>query len=191
MPKTTFTYTNGFSLVELIVSIAILSVLVSMGAPSFKEFIKQNEVYVGSEELHRALFYTRSQALKWKQTVYLCLLNDDERTCDESSSSINFNQGWLIFVDCNNDGSFNGVLASCDLDGDSVADQSELLHIRQAFTSSIDILPTQKTLRRMSYNMIGRARSGSFCIENSSSKKTKIIIASTGRIRTEQVESCR
>jgi len=191
MPKNTFAATNGFSLVEMIVSTAILSVLVSIASPSMRELIAKNEVYVGSEELLRALFFTRSQALKLRQTVYLCLLNNDATSCDQDASTINFNKGWLIFVDCNHDGVFNGMSATCDLDGDSVADQSELLHIRQAFTSTIDIFPTQRTLRRMSFNMSGRARSGSFCVENDSSKKTKIIIASTGRIRTEQVQKCR
>lgn len=191
MPKTILIHPHGFSLVELIVSTSILSILLSIAVPAFKTLIQKNEVHVGGEELLRALFYTRSQALKTRYTVYLCLLSNDGSSCDEVSSTINFNQGWLIFVDCNSDGVFNGTDANCDLDGDSVGDRSELLHIKQAFSSSIDILPTQRTLRRTSFNMSGRARSGSFCVENESSKKIKIIIASTGRIRTEKVDQCR
>lgn len=69
----------GFTIIELLLSIAILLSLLSIGVPSLNEFLVKtrvdNEVYT----LHRLLLLSRNAAINHNTKVTLCPLNEQSQ----------------------------------------------------------------------------------------------------------------
>lgn len=69
-----FTFTSpaqGFSLVELMVTVALVGILVSIGAPAYRTMIEGQRVKSATVDLHSALVLTRSEAVKFNKKVTL------------------------------------------------------------------------------------------------------------------------
>lgn len=83
----------GFTLIELIVAIAILAIVIAIAAPSFNRTVQSNRAAVMSNELLGALQTTRSEALKRRTNVTLCRRNANGTDCDNSAD---WSAGWLL-----------------------------------------------------------------------------------------------
>lgn len=60
---------KGFTLIELMVAIAILAILVTMAAPSFSSFIDKYRVKRAADTVSAFLINTKSEAIKRNTTV--------------------------------------------------------------------------------------------------------------------------
>jgi type IV fimbrial biogenesis protein FimT len=89
---------HGFTLVELIVVMALVSILVTMGIPSFREMLRQNQLDANTNALIAGLHLARSEAIKRGVRVTLCK-SANGATCVTTGG---YQQGWLIFVNPNN-----------------------------------------------------------------------------------------
>lgn len=98
------TSVQGFTLVELMVSIAVLSIIVSLAAPSFAETIAANRLTTQADALKAALSLAHAEAVRRAQPVTLRATDAD-----------NFLKGWNVFPDADADGSPAG--ATNDADG--------------------------------------------------------------------------
>ena len=58
------TQTRGFTLIELMVTLAVLSILLTVGVPNFHTFILKNRISAAANNLIGALNLTRSEAIK-------------------------------------------------------------------------------------------------------------------------------
>lgn len=76
----------GFTLVELMITIAIAGVLASIALPSFRDFVRTQRVKSASFELVSALTLTRSEAIKRNTDVAL------------TQASGGWQNGWAITV---------------------------------------------------------------------------------------------
>lgn len=90
---------RGFSLVELMVVVAILGILAGLAAPSFASFIRSNRLTAAANDLLGAVALARSEALKRGQRIVLCT-SSNASTCDNSAS---WGDGWIVFSDGDND----------------------------------------------------------------------------------------
>ena len=54
---------NGFTIVELMVVVAMLGIIVGLAVPNFTQFIRNNHVQAKADELANLLQYARSQAV--------------------------------------------------------------------------------------------------------------------------------
>ncbi|MFG6178643.1 GspH/FimT family pseudopilin [Halomonas sp. THAF12] len=63
---------SGFTLVELLVTVAVLLILVTVAIPGYQRFIARNEVAAEVMRLKTALAMTRSAAITRRHTVTLC-----------------------------------------------------------------------------------------------------------------------
>ena len=62
---------NGFTLTELMVTVAVASILIAMAAPSFSGLIAQQKMKTAATDLYLSLMKARSEALKRNTNVTL------------------------------------------------------------------------------------------------------------------------
>lgn len=83
---------RGFTLVELMVVVAILSILTMLAAPTFTEIILNNHLSSTSNRLVSSASMARTEAIKRNVTVTLCQ-SSNASTCGTNG---NWELGWII-----------------------------------------------------------------------------------------------
>lgn len=96
---------NGFTLIELIIAIALLAIFVGLAVPSFFTAIQNNRITGQANELLTAFQLARSEALKRNRSVVVCA-SDDGEECQGSWAS-----GWLVAEDNAGAGSSSADIA--------------------------------------------------------------------------------
>jgi len=84
----------GLTLPELIVSLAIISVLSTSGLSGMQSFIQENRMAAEINQFVTVLHLARSEAVKHGQRVLLCP-SSDGHTCGNSKEWVN---GWILFA---------------------------------------------------------------------------------------------
>lgn len=84
---------SGFTLLELLVTVAIVAIVLSIAVPSFQAQILNNRSIALGEDFASAINLVRSEAVKRAGRVSLCA-SKDGATC-----SGNWTDGFIAFVD--------------------------------------------------------------------------------------------
>jgi type IV fimbrial biogenesis protein FimT len=82
---------QGFTLIELMVTLAISAILLGIGVPSFRGMIENNRIAAASNDLVTGLQLARSEAINRGIPVVLCA-SSDQATCATTPVWIN---GWV------------------------------------------------------------------------------------------------
>jgi type IV fimbrial biogenesis protein FimT len=91
---------RGFTLIELMITISISAILLSMTVPSFAE-MRQNSIRRSAlNDYWHAIFLARNEAIKRNSVVVLCKSNDGQ-TCQPAAA--NWSSGWLVFDNLDHD----------------------------------------------------------------------------------------
>ena len=168
------TKVSGISLVELLVSLSVLAILITLSAPDMRALIVNNRVDNVASDLFSSLMFARSEAVKRQRTVSLCSTLD-QSSCDATRSG--WHHGWLVFTDAGDDGRLNG--------------SDQLIRRVPAQSDTISILWNNGD--GVQFNSRGQsARAGTFqvCANEGGSGAKAIIISMAGRVRTEAQEAC-
>lgn len=160
--------TNGFSLIEMVVTLSIAAVLISYALPSIYD-IKSNKILINERDRLTVSFaYARTYAITQQKQVVVCpsLSGHD---CDNQS---NWYQGWIVFDDTNR---------NRQLDSDE-----KLLQFENPMDESI--IATSSTYRsKIRFNNIGFSPgtnvSINFCDKRGVDYAQAIIINNAGRIK--------
>lgn len=161
---------RGFTLLELLIAIAVSTILLVLGVPSFMRMMAENQIDSTTASLYASLTYARSEAITRNVPVVLCK-SSDGANC---AASGDYSAGWLVYA--NLDGSTSGAEPDA---GDTVLDSHQALE--GDFTLSSDDLPN-----RVVYRPSGRAAAdGAFrlCPGDTAIAGASIEITSTGRPR--------
>ncbi|RZA11663.1 MAG: type II secretion system protein GspH, partial [Lysobacteraceae bacterium] len=100
----------GFTLVEMMVVLAVGAVLAAIAVPSWRSFVAGRQLQGLVGEFAASLRLARSEAIKRGARVTLCRSPDGQQ-CAPNASGRDWAQGWLVFVDYGT----RGVLESGDL----------------------------------------------------------------------------
>ena len=161
--------TVGLSLIELLVTLALLSSITAIAVPSFADFIVRsrvdNEIYRISTLLQTA----RNHAINYNTTVTFCPLSINNRCKDDWSKPLS------VFTDPNNNKEFEPSL-------------KEKLLAHKPNTTSGDQLTYARSRIGVTYSPTGHlsgwGQNGTFkyCPYNHADKARGIIVATSGRI---------
>ncbi|MGY0556390.1 GspH/FimT family pseudopilin [Lysobacter sp. A421] len=91
---------RGFTLIELMVTIVVLAILLTIGLPSFQGTLRSNRVATTTNEMVASLALARSEAIKGSQGAGMCA-SKDGGACDGT-----WNDGWIVWGDSNGSGAF-------------------------------------------------------------------------------------
>lgn len=84
---------KGFSLIELMVTLAVLAIVLGLAAPSFSSMLRDNRALALGSELQGALQFARSEAVKRRQSVIVCRRNAAGNACENGED---WSGGWLV-----------------------------------------------------------------------------------------------
>ncbi|MBA2408604.1 MAG: GspH/FimT family pseudopilin [Gammaproteobacteria bacterium] len=174
---------DGFTLVELVVALAVAAILLTIAIPSFQTLIQSNRMAANANEFIAALNLARSEAIKRGVAVTLCKDGGSASACNNAA---NWEAGWIVFSDLNGD----GVVDAGD----------EVLRVYPALDSGYTFNGNNNVTNRVTYNRRGMGTNGTLvmCDDRGFGEHARAIgIARTGRAQAEHateadppVESC-
>lgn len=91
--------TRGFTLLELMVTLAVAAVLFSVAVPNMQVFARNNRLTAASNDLLRSFHVARTEAIKRQQNVVVCASADP--TAATPVCSYGEFTGWIVFQDTN------------------------------------------------------------------------------------------
>ncbi len=158
----------GFSLIELMMTLAVLATLISVAAPAFGKLIQSTEAQTSRSALTTALNTARILAASKNAHVVVCP-SADQQYCGHTTE---WQHGWLVFIDADDDG-----LRDAD---------EELLSVAQAQPNGVAIVSTVGRTH-IDYRPDGSATGSNVtftvCDRRGSDDATALVINNAGRVR--------
>lgn len=173
---------NGFTLIEVIVTVSILTIVLSIAAYTFKDVLWRNQVNAAANDFVTTLGFTRSEAVTRGQTVTLCrsvnVANDDVPATPVPSCSTTAGAGWET-----------GYIVFVDTDADGTRDANEgLLRVVAGPKGEVTMTGNAAVANFIRYRSTGFFPSGvaNGTVEIKTTTKTiEVILSPNGRFRTE------
>jgi type IV fimbrial biogenesis protein FimT len=165
----------AFTLVELVVALAIAALLTAMALPSFRDWLAAYQLANHAKHLAETMTRARTEAVRRNDRVNLCK-SPDRRQCADAGG---WNAGFVVFVDFDRDG--------------RVGAGEPVLAIEGPAPPGITIVANRPLADYVSYTSLGRARMlngalqmGTFTICRSGQRALHVVLANSGRVRTEK-----
>lgn len=165
----------GFTLIELMVTIAVAAVLLVIAAPNFVAFQRSSELTSAANSFVAALGAARGEAMKRGRQAVVVPRQDN-----------NWATGWTVFVDTDNNQQFNGsdilILQQAALpsyfsatgQGTAQSSPAYVMFNPSGYTQTSDSTFQSATLKIERNDISGTAKT----------QQTRIVvIAKTGRVR--------
>ena len=147
---------RGLSLIELMITLAVLAVVVSIAVPNFNTMIANNRTLSLGEDMATALSFARTEAVKRGARVSLCG-STDGTACDGS-----FANSWLVVVDSATSDDAAAVTVDTVLRQWQAPGANEAVAVTQGGNAVTFIRFTRK-------GMLGRSASGTVTINANAS----------------------
>jgi len=93
----------GFTLIEMVVVLMIAGILGAIAVPAINQFVQANNLTTVTNEFLADLKLARSEAVKRSVPAIMC----ESATGTACSSTGNWNTGWMVFSDTDNNGAWN------------------------------------------------------------------------------------
>jgi type IV fimbrial biogenesis protein FimT len=157
---------RGYSLYELIITIGVFALLMSLGVPSFGKMLANNRLKVEVDALFHAVHLARKESILRRRAVTLCPSRDGEKCV----SGFDWSVGWIMFV---------------NLDRDMPASRDSGEPVLQRFSVSLhnEVVANRKSFSFRTTEL--RATNGTFifCDKARRAAPRALIISYTGRPR--------
>lgn len=164
---------RGFTLVELLVALAVGAILLTIAIPGYAFLVNGSRLAAATNDLVTALHLARSEAIKRGVRVSVCKSSNGTAVTPACDTSANWQQGWLVFVD----GGIKGVIDSGDT----------LLRVQDSLSAAVTIT-TSNFSSFVSYLPSGKSQGPNELANGAlrvcmAGNRRDIIINNTGRIR--------
>lgn len=92
---------NGFTLYELLITVVIIGIILSLGIPNFMDFTANSRITATANDIHASFHMARSEAARAKTNVTICASANSMDAGANCGGT--FADGWIVFQDTNGD----------------------------------------------------------------------------------------
>jgi len=158
---------NGFTLLELLVSLSIAAILLTIAIPAWHSWVQSSRIQSYSHTLFAQMQMARAAALSGHQDVVFCP-SADQQTCKDTAA---WQEGWILFRDEDGDANFGG--------------QDVLLRVQAGQTQIAISSAASRTRIRFQPSGTTGGSNGTylFCDTSTQVLPVAIILSRTGRAR--------
>ncbi|MCF6256879.1 MAG: GspH/FimT family pseudopilin [Gammaproteobacteria bacterium] len=168
---------NGFSLIEVIVTMAIAAIVLSIGIPSFQSYTQNNRQTIAINGLATALQLARNSAVSRRIPVTLCK-SPNGTNCVIGGGSGDWSQGWMIFTNP------NGINGVAGLDPNA---GEELLRVHGRLQGNSTLIGNNNVINQITFSPQGLALGSNGTITNCDSRgnttAAALVISVGGQVR--------
>lgn len=164
---------KGFSLIELMATLAIAAIVLSIAIPSYQTAVQNNRRTTAVNELATALQLARSTAISQRVFTVVCK-SPDGVTCPTGAGSGDWTQGWMIFTDTNNNGSLNA------------GGTDTLIRVHGALSGNATFIGNNNVINQVSFSPQGLTRNNgtiTHCDARGATDASALVISVGGQVR--------
>lgn len=179
---------HGFTLIELMITLAIAAIVLAIGVPSFQAMMRNNRVIANTNDFLSSLNLARSEAIKRGVGWRVVLCPGTAAGCAGAA----WGNGWIVFVDADANG--DGLLNDAGTDNNGQWEAGEqILRVHEALggddalagngpvSTFISFAPDGST--RLANSNAFQAGTLTFSLCNTDHQQNTIVINSVGRAR--------
>lgn len=159
---------GGFTLLELMITLAVAALLLSVGVPSFRGVVMDNRLVTDANLLVTSVKMARSAAVRYQRTATVCASTNFDAAVPDCSASTDWSTGWIVWV---------------DKDRDAATDANEIISVFGPINSTSTLSSTSAS--PYSYDARGFALTGAgdltLCDNRSGETGRLIRVNATGR----------
>lgn len=160
---------QGFTLIELMMTITITTILLALGLPSMGSLVSSTESRAARQDLWTALNVARSGAVTSRRRHVICP-STDQSTC---SGGLRWDHGWIVFIDNNENNLRDG--------------NDDVVSVGNAVRQGVVISSTAGRDRvsfRSDGSSAGNNATFTICDRRGTSKATSLVVSNPGRVRS-------
>ncbi len=181
---------RGLTLIELLVTMSIAVILLTIGVPSFIDMMATNTAASYANDLLADINYARSEAITRGQRVVVCKGAATAVGTDCADANAKWEDGWKVFEDCNGDQKISN--ATCpDRYGDGALDNETVLRVHAALASGWTLRGNGQVVSQITFTPDGRtgnngtlvACKGETLNSGNQTRSSAVVILGTGRAR--------
>ena len=146
---------GGFTVIELLLVVVIVGLIMSSAVPAFTDFIGSAKFSRTGDSLRNTIETARNAALNYGYKTVVCASTnpESENPGCRASSTTDWGDGWIAFVDCDDDGILD-ITNECDFDTNPAVKEAPELVIKAQ--SDIDEALTTGANSKIVFDTIGR-----------------------------------
>jgi type IV fimbrial biogenesis protein FimT len=163
---------RGYSLYELIMTLTLVGLILTLGLPSFGSLVADKRLRVESDALFHAVHLARKSSIVRRHVVSLCP-SVDGQSC---SPGYDWSTGWILFV-------------NADRDDPPQVDENETVINRHSVDERVQILANRRGFTLRSTQL--RATNGTLviCDRAGRGEPRALVVSYTGRPRVARSDS--
>lgn len=165
---------RGFSLVELMITIAIAAIMLTLAAPNMSRLLAGNRIATQASSLVSNLALARSEAIKRGVRTTIC-----PSSAGTACTSTTWSEGYMVYADLDGDGSFNSGSDIILRVGSRPAGNAALASSDFSAATLLQFLPSGQA-----------SKAGSFSVCQSSQTKRIVAITLAGGISSTTGSNC-
>ena len=173
---------NGFTLIEMLITVSVASLLLAIAVPSFESLISQSSLMSSTDDLTSSIRVARSEAIKRGERSAICPSARPLESSPSCDRSVSWAAGWIVFIDGNENGA---------------RDTSEEVIVQMgkrppALSMEIDSILGDSLVFSVAGHSIGvngTPRSGSIRLSYQNAEERSVTLQANGRVRVTEVAS--